>query len=193
MRDWLRSQGLRDGDITIVVGSGQSRAERGKPRALVELLRTAWRGPSSQTLLDSLPIAGVDGTLVNRMKSGAATGQAYLKTGTLSDTRALAGYVRAKSGKVYAVSLVVTDAEAGARHAGARRRRRVDRERRLGLGGTTRARCRARGAGYACAASFSISFSIRSSRSLSFSVVSFSRKRSTISGSANGLGTASST
>jgi D-alanyl-D-alanine carboxypeptidase/D-alanyl-D-alanine-endopeptidase (penicillin-binding protein 4) len=113
VRDWLRSQGLRDGDITLVVGSGQSRAERGKPRALVELLRTAWRGPGSQTLLDSLPIAGVDGTLANRMKSGAATGQAYLKTGTLSDTRTLAGYVRAKSGKVYAVALVVTDAEAG--------------------------------------------------------------------------------
>ena len=113
LRDWLRSQGLHDGDITIVLGSGQSRAERGKPRALVELLRTAWRSPGSQTLLDSLPIAGVDGTLANRMKSGAATGQAYLKTGTLSDTRALAGYVRAKSGKVYAVAMVVTDAEAG--------------------------------------------------------------------------------
>ena len=113
VRDWLRSQGLRDGDITLVVGSGQSRAERGKPWAMVELLRTAWRGPSSQTLLASLPIAGVDGTLANRMKSGAATGQAYLKTGTLSDTRALAGYVRARSGKVYAVAIVVTDADAG--------------------------------------------------------------------------------
>ena len=43
MRDWLRAQGLHDGDITVVLGSGQSRAERGKPRALVELLRTAWR------------------------------------------------------------------------------------------------------------------------------------------------------
>ena len=46
------------------------------------------------------------------MTSGAATGQAYLKTGTLSDTRALAGYVRAKSGRVYAVSMIVTDPEA---------------------------------------------------------------------------------
>ena len=64
------------------------------------------------------------------MKSGAATGQAYLKTGTLSDTRALAGYVRGKSGKVYAVSLVVSDAEARQRDADARRHRRVDRERR---------------------------------------------------------------
>lgn len=109
MRGWLRTQGLHDGDITVVLGSGQSRAERGKPRALVELLRNAWRGADSQTLVDSLPIAGVDGTLIHRMTSGAATGQAYLKTGTLSDTRALAGYVRAKSGRVYAVSMIVTD------------------------------------------------------------------------------------
>ena len=109
MRGWLRTQGLHDGDITVVLGSGQSRAERGKPRALVELLRNAWRSADSQTLVDSLPIAGVDGTLIHRMTSGAATGQAYLKTGTLSDTRALAGYVRAKSGRVYAVSMIVTD------------------------------------------------------------------------------------
>ena len=112
MRGWLRTQGLHDGDITVVLGSGQSRAERGKPSAVVELLRHAWRSAQSQTLLDSLPIAGVDGTLVNRMKNGPAAGQAYLKTGTLSDTRALAGYVRAKSGRVYAVSMIVTDPEA---------------------------------------------------------------------------------
>jgi D-alanyl-D-alanine carboxypeptidase/D-alanyl-D-alanine-endopeptidase (penicillin-binding protein 4) len=112
VRAWLRSQGLQDGDITVMIGSGQSRAERGKPHALVELLRNAWRSASSQTLVDSLPIAGVDGTLVHRMKNGPAEGQAYLKTGTLSDTRALAGYVRARSGKVYAVSMIVTDPEA---------------------------------------------------------------------------------
>ena len=41
------------------------------------------------------------------MQHGSATGQAYLKTGTLSDTRALAGYVHAKSGKVYAVAAMV--------------------------------------------------------------------------------------
>ncbi len=112
MRAWLRAQGLRDGDITVVLGSGESRAERGRPRAMVELLRAAWRGASAQSLVDSLPIAGVDGTLVHRMRNGPATGQAFLKTGTLSDTRALAGYVRARSGKVYAVTLICTDPEA---------------------------------------------------------------------------------
>ncbi|MEO7116807.1 MAG: D-alanyl-D-alanine carboxypeptidase [Caldimonas sp.] len=115
VRRWLRDKGLADGDITVDVGSGQSRAERGKPEALVALLRAAWRNASLPTLLESLPIAGVDGTLAHRMTAGPARGLAHLKTGTLSDTRALAGYVRARSGKVYAVSLIVTNpAAAGA-------------------------------------------------------------------------------
>ena len=109
---WLRTQGLDDGDIRVAEGSGQSRAERGKPRALVQLLWNAWRGGRSQVFVDTLPIAGVDGTLAHRMRSGAASGQAYLKTGTLSDTRALAGYVRARSGKVYALTAIVTHPDA---------------------------------------------------------------------------------
>ena len=46
------------------------------------------------------------------MLNGQATGHAFLKTGTLSDTRALAGYVRARSGQIYAVSMIVTDPRA---------------------------------------------------------------------------------
>ena len=109
---WLRAQGLADGDIRIDEGSGQSRIERGKPRAMVQLLFNAWRGSGSRAFVDSLPIAGVDGTLAHRMRNGLATGQAHLKTGTLSDTRALAGYVRAKSGKVYAIAAIVNHPEA---------------------------------------------------------------------------------
>jgi D-alanyl-D-alanine carboxypeptidase/D-alanyl-D-alanine-endopeptidase (penicillin-binding protein 4) len=112
MRTWLRTQGLADGDIHVDEGSGQSRAERGKPRALVQLLVNAWRSGASQAFVDSLPIAGVDGTLRHRMRNGSASGQAFLKTGTLSDTRALAGYVRGKSGRVYAVAAIVTHAQA---------------------------------------------------------------------------------
>lgn len=109
---WLRTQGLADDDIRIDLGSGQSREERGKPRALVQLLRNAWRANSSSTFIDSLPIAGVDGTLANRLRRGSATGQAWLKTGTLHDTRALAGYVKARSGKVYAVAALVNHPQA---------------------------------------------------------------------------------
>lgn len=110
---WLLTQGLADGDIRIDEGSGQSRAERGKARAMVQLLCNEWRATGAKAFVDSLPIAGVDGTLANRMRKGSATGRAFLKTGTLSDTRALAGYVLGSSGKVYAVSMMVNDPAAG--------------------------------------------------------------------------------
>lgn len=112
IHEWLRGQGLVDGDIRVDLGSGQSREERGRPRAMVQLLCNAWRTKGAQAFVDSLPIAGVDGTLVNRMRDGLAKGQAFLKTGTLSDTRALAGYVRGRSGAVYAVTAIVNHPDA---------------------------------------------------------------------------------
>ena len=112
VHEWLIGQGLLEGDIHIDLGSGQSREERGKPRAMVQLLRKAWKTEGAQAFVNSLPIAGVDGTLANRMREGSATGQAFLKTGTLSDTRALAGYVRSRSGVVYAVAAIVNHPDA---------------------------------------------------------------------------------
>jgi D-alanyl-D-alanine carboxypeptidase/D-alanyl-D-alanine-endopeptidase (penicillin-binding protein 4) len=47
------------------------------------------------------------------MKSSIAKGKAFLKTGTLTDTRALAGYVQARSGKTYAVAAIINDPHAG--------------------------------------------------------------------------------
>jgi len=112
VQGWLRAQGLAADDIEIDSGSGLSRLERGKARAMVQLLAQAWRGTSAKAFVDSLPIAGVDGTLANRFQHGPAAGQAWLKTGTLLDARALAGYVKAKSGKVYAVAVMVNHPDA---------------------------------------------------------------------------------
>src|SRR5262249_7158207 len=72
----------------------------------------AWGMPQRREFVDSLPVAGVDGTLEHRMQGTAAEGRAFLKTGTLSDTRALAGYVTAGSGTTYAVALMVNHPEA---------------------------------------------------------------------------------
>ena len=109
---WLRDQGLADGDVEVENGSGLSHSERAKPRAMVQLLRKAWHAEQAQAFFESLPIAGVDGTLAHRLQGGKATGHAYLKTGTLNDTRALAGYVLAASGKMYAVAVMVNNAAA---------------------------------------------------------------------------------
>ncbi|MBL8362454.1 MAG: D-alanyl-D-alanine carboxypeptidase [Rubrivivax sp.] len=109
---WLERQGLAAGDLTLENGSGLSREERGKPRALVQLLLNAWRSREWPTFIDSLPVAGVDGTLQHRLQRGLAAGRAYLKTGTLLDTRALAGYVQGASGRLYAVAALVNHPEA---------------------------------------------------------------------------------
>jgi len=109
---WLRGQGLNDDDISVDNGSGLSPTEKGKPRALVQLLLNAWQQPYAQAFVDSLPIAGVDGTLGRRMANGPAAGHAHLKTGTTSESRALAGYVKAQSGRTYAVAAIVNHPEA---------------------------------------------------------------------------------
>ena len=112
MHEWLLRQGLAAGDVQVENGSGLSRGERAKPRALAHLLANAWHAPRLREFLLSLPVAGMDGTLQHRMQGTAAEGHAFLKTGTLLDTRALAGYVQAASGKMYAVALMVNHPEA---------------------------------------------------------------------------------
>ena len=111
---WLRGQGLKDDAIAVDNGSGLSPTEKGAPRALVQLLLNAWQAPYAQTFVDSLPIAGVDGTLGRRMANGPAAGRAYLKTGTTSEARALAGYVKAHSGRTYALAAIVNHPQAAA-------------------------------------------------------------------------------
>jgi serine-type D-Ala-D-Ala carboxypeptidase/endopeptidase (penicillin-binding protein 4) len=56
---------------------------------------------------ESLPIAGRDGTLSDRMRSGAARGRCHAKTGTLSNVSALSGYCEAISGDLYAFSILM--------------------------------------------------------------------------------------
>jgi serine-type D-Ala-D-Ala carboxypeptidase/endopeptidase (penicillin-binding protein 4) len=75
-------------------GSGLSRSERITPRSMARLIDAALDGPHAPELLMSLPQAGVDGTMRQRLKGTRAEGRARLKTGTLRNVVALAGTVR---------------------------------------------------------------------------------------------------
>lgn len=114
VQQWLQAQGLKADDVELDSGSGLSRQERARPRALAQLLAQAWRGPRAKEFVASLPVAGVDGTLARRFLASPATGNAFLKTGSLLDARALAGYVKGRSGKVYAVAAMINHPDAAA-------------------------------------------------------------------------------
>ncbi|MDZ7920896.1 MAG: D-alanyl-D-alanine carboxypeptidase/D-alanyl-D-alanine-endopeptidase [Rhodoferax sp.] len=89
-------------------GSGLSRQERITAQALGRMLQSAYVSPVMSELMSSLPISGVDGTL-RRVKGSTS---AHLKTGSLSNVVARAGYVLAASGKRYVLVAFVNHANA---------------------------------------------------------------------------------
>lgn len=103
IRRWLTRQGLDMPGLVLDNGSGLSREERISAYDMARLLQQALASDVGPALIDSLPILGVDGTLRNRLTRANAAGNAYLKTGTLADVRALAGYVDALNGDRYVV------------------------------------------------------------------------------------------
>lgn len=97
---------LRDENIDVrgwVIdnGSGLSRTERLTAVGLGGMLDSVWRSPLVGEFVSSLAISGVDGTVRRRLRNTDARGMAHLKTGTLRDARALAGYVLGASGTRY--------------------------------------------------------------------------------------------
>ncbi len=102
INDHLRGLGLSDKEFVIKNPSGLTRENRLSAKSLwkvVHHLRNDFR--VQPELLASLPIAGIDGTLKKRMKSGPAERWVRAKTGFLSGVAALAGYAGRKDGTVF--------------------------------------------------------------------------------------------
>jgi D-alanyl-D-alanine carboxypeptidase/D-alanyl-D-alanine-endopeptidase (penicillin-binding protein 4) len=104
---WLASRKVMAPELVIENGSGLSRAERMSAASLAALLQAAWRSPVMPEFMSSLPVAAVDGTMRRRLKSDGVAGQAHIKTGLLSEVRALAGYVLDRKGRRHAVVMLI--------------------------------------------------------------------------------------
>jgi D-alanyl-D-alanine carboxypeptidase/D-alanyl-D-alanine-endopeptidase (penicillin-binding protein 4) len=104
--DFYRTAGIADGDIVLSDGSGLSRRDLVTPRAIVQLLNYAAAQPWGEVYRSSLPVAGVDGTLSERMKNTAAEGHIFAKTGTVEHVVALSGYATTAHGAHLTFSIV---------------------------------------------------------------------------------------
>ncbi len=89
----LTSLGVDANGYRLRDGSGLSRNNLATPRTLVSTLRAMYHARGNETFLASLPIAGISGTLKNRLRQTTAQGTVRAKTGSLRGVRALSGYV----------------------------------------------------------------------------------------------------
>ena len=117
VRRWWRERFGAQPEPLLQNGSGLSREARTSAAALTALLQRAGSGPQAPTFIQSLGLAGVDGT-VQRMRdrNGAseALGRAWLKTGSLRNVAAVAGYVSGHSGQRYSLVVLVNHENAAA-------------------------------------------------------------------------------
>lgn len=133
IKGWLQSNQLNMPELVIENGSGLSRIERISSKNLNQVLLLGLNSSSADYFLESLPIAGFDGTMKHRLldklrkyipnKKEMATLKintvdfpvslkkygAYIKTGSLVDVRSISGYVVSRSGNVYAVTSFIND------------------------------------------------------------------------------------
>ena len=107
IKNTLGKAGVHDVAYRITDGSGLSLYNYVTPELEVLLLRYAYRNPNIfRSLLPSLPVAGVDGTLKKRMIGTPAQGLIKAKTGTVTGVSALAGYCPAVNGHLLAFSII---------------------------------------------------------------------------------------
>jgi D-alanyl-D-alanine carboxypeptidase/D-alanyl-D-alanine-endopeptidase (penicillin-binding protein 4) len=104
--EFAQQVGAEQGETVFADGSGLSRDDLVTPDTLVKLLIHMATGPAFAVFLDTLPLAGVDGTLAGRFKGTRAEGKIHAKTGTLEQVNALSGYIDLPSGKRLAFSII---------------------------------------------------------------------------------------
>ncbi len=103
----LSGMGIKRNSYAFMDGSGLSRYDYVTPFQLVTILETMRKSKLCNEWYDLFPIAGVDGTLSSRMKNGKAKNNVRAKTGTISNTRGLSGYVTSAAGDELVFSFLI--------------------------------------------------------------------------------------
>jgi serine-type D-Ala-D-Ala carboxypeptidase/endopeptidase (penicillin-binding protein 4) len=112
-----RRWGLPGRKLAQADGSGLSRYNLVAPELLIALLEHMRGSANYSTFYAALPVAGVDGTLANRMKGTPLQGNVHAKTGTVSNVRSLSGYMTTAAGEPMVFSMMVNHHTVSSRDA----------------------------------------------------------------------------
>src|SRR5271167_2110804 len=106
LRGFLVNAGIKPDQFAFYDGSGLSREDLVTPEAVVDLLRYCHQQPWGQLYQDTLPVAGIDGSLAERFRNTSAVGLVHGKTGSLLHVYSLSGYAITQSGQRIAFSIM---------------------------------------------------------------------------------------
>jgi D-alanyl-D-alanine carboxypeptidase/D-alanyl-D-alanine-endopeptidase (penicillin-binding protein 4) len=107
----LEAWGIPADAQQVIDGSGLSRRDVISAEALLLILQHMQDPAARSAFVSALPVAGVDGSLANRMRDTAAAGNVRAKTGTMSNIRSLAGYATTRDGERLAFVAIVNNFE----------------------------------------------------------------------------------
>lgn len=107
----LTALGVDPESYIIVDGSGLSRHNLVSPKAIAQTLQLMAKTPQARVYQDSLPVAGVSGTLKNRFRNTMAQGNIQAKTGSMSGVSALSGYLDVPGYQPLVFSIIVNQSE----------------------------------------------------------------------------------
>jgi serine-type D-Ala-D-Ala carboxypeptidase/endopeptidase (penicillin-binding protein 4) len=109
VRGFLTKASVPGEQYVFYDGSGLSRQNLVTPHAVVVLLEYAWQQPWGKAFRDTLPVAGIDGSLADRMRGTNAQGKVYGKTGSLGGVKTLSGYAITNHGEPVAFSILTNN------------------------------------------------------------------------------------
>jgi D-alanyl-D-alanine carboxypeptidase/D-alanyl-D-alanine-endopeptidase (penicillin-binding protein 4) len=110
VRATLAGWSIESGTVALADGSGLSRYNLATPDALVAVLARMHRDERLRDQFEAtLPVAGRDGTLADRMSGTPAAGNARAKTGSFSNARGLSGYVRTADGELLVFAILANN------------------------------------------------------------------------------------
>ncbi len=105
----FQEMGINPENMIMVDGSGLSRLNLVTPKQIVSLLNFMYQNKYYLPFYNSLPIAGIDGSLANRMKNTKAENNVRAKTGYIGSVRSLSGYVNTADNEPIAFSIIVNN------------------------------------------------------------------------------------
>ena len=108
-RGWLTSVGITPDEYVFFDGSGLSRENLVSPKALITLLTYVSKQSWAKEFEDTLPVGGVDGTLVDRFRGAQLSGKVHAKTGSLNHVNSLSGFATTAKGDHIVFSILANN------------------------------------------------------------------------------------